>query len=162
MKKIVLALFLGSSLFACSLVELEADPSSSTVSQKQQRIKAEIVIPTDEADASLLLAGTTNKQWKTIDFTLSNSVSDCRLDDEITFNANGTYSFSRGANSCLGEDNRSRRVGAWEFDFENNRLIFDKGTSREYVSEIIGFNSGELRLKGSYFNLEIRGVFQVK
>ncbi|MDB4061527.1 hypothetical protein N8371_02175 [Vicingaceae bacterium] len=106
----------------------------------------------------------TSKEWKTVDFTLanSNSMKDFRLDDQMTFNVNGTDEFYRGAKSCGAEDSRSsRRIGSWEIDIENKKLIFDKDQSNEYISEIIALYATQLRLKGSYFYLEIRGSFEV-
>ena len=164
MKKIVIALLVVSCFYACELVELEADPASSNVGTAQQKIVAGDITANTEAEAIDFLTGSSEKVWKTVDFTLStsNSMTDCRLDDEMIFNAHGSYEFFRGLKACGGEDNRSRRIGSWEIDFDNRKLIFDKGNTMEYVSEIIALRDNEFRLKGSYFNLEVRGLFQVK
>lgn len=165
MKNFVILFTVCFGLLSCELENLDSDP---TVTAQQEDLSQQIPIGLIDAsnlqEANLLLADSVQKEWKTLEFTLANStaMTDCRLDDEMIFNSNGTYQFSRGLKSCGGEDNRSRRTGLWEIDFDNNKLIFDKGTSMEYTSEVIGLNESELRLKGSYFNLEVRGRFQVK
>ena len=76
----------------------------------------------------------------------------------MTFNANGTYQYN-GGTLCNAEDNLQTRIGSWVIDFQSNLIIFDKGTSDEYKAEIISLTENELRLKGKYLNLEIRGRY---
>lgn len=77
----------------------------------------------------------------------------------MIFLPDGTYQYSGGSNLCGAEDNRSSRIGNWEIDFSNSKIIFDRGTNNEYQADVIGLNEDELRVVGSYSGMEVRGLY---
>lgn len=166
MKKIFLACIAIATLTtACEIEELD-DTQAQTPAQSQT--DEEVVVtdftPSSKVEAESILTGQTEREWVTKDFTLAgtSSLTSCRLDDEMTFNSNGSYSYLRGE-SCGGEDDGSaQRVGSWELNFDTRTVIFDRGTNLEYTANIVGLTDTEVSLKGSYFNLEVKGVFSIK
>ena len=165
MKKIFLVCIVFASFTACELEELDDMQGQA---QTQENSNDQVVVdnlftPKSKIEAESILTGANQKEWITTSFTLggSSTVGSCRLDDEMTFNSNKTYFYLRGA-SCLGEDTQAQRTGSWELNFDTRKIIFDSGTSSEYTAAITGLTDSEIRLQGSYFNLEIKGVFTIK
>lgn len=120
-----------------------------------------IVVATDSVNFRMLLTDSVFKEWKTSLFTLAGSTTftDCRLDDIMLLFKDGTYNY-QGGKLCGAEDNEMNRNGSWELDYSNKKIYFDKGSSNEYVAEVIGLLNNELRVKGAYMGMEIRGLYK--
>ena len=122
---------------------------------------------TDSSNFRMLLTDTISKTWNTTLFTLAGSdmFTSCRLDDSFIFFADGTYEYF-GGNLCGAEDNKRNKIGNWELDYTARKVYFDRGTSNEYIADVIGLQKDELRVKGTYnylgSNMEVRGLYSTK
>lgn len=158
--KILIALTAGF-LTACNVSESYSPILDNTTDLDENKIAAVSFEVNSKAEAEMVLTNGSERTWKTANFTLSNStnLTECRNDDKFEFNSNGTYTYDGGVTLCNAEDSKRIKIGSWRIDFENSKLIFDEGTNQEYIADVIGLNSEEIRLKGKYFNLEIRGRY---
>lgn len=147
---------------ACEVVELNSPNNGSN--EENELIGNGQIDASDSVTFRRKISGTNDKNWITAEFTLagSDNLTFCRLDDKMIFNDNGSYTYNGGNTLCGAEDNRRVRTGTWELDYKNHKIIFDRGSSNEYIAEIIGLTDNEIRLKGSYFNLEVRGKYIVE
>ncbi|MBD99327.1 MAG: hypothetical protein CMO34_05745 [Verrucomicrobia bacterium] len=169
MKKLnqnITAILLIVGMLACTVVENEEEvtPNTGSDTENKSGIGNSPVLLADSLDLVSKIAGDNIKVWTSNRFTLSGSTlfTSCRLDDIMTFNRDGSYRYDGGSQLCGAEDNRRIRTGRWTSDFDNKRIIFDKGSSREYTADIIGFSDTELRLRGSYMSMEVRGEYQAQ
>lgn len=155
------------ALFAvsCNVVEL-TKPEGATDAEGNRITKVEpaAIEATDVASFTKLIADSSSKSWEASFFTLAGSTqfTNCRLDDIMIFSTDGTYLYNGGTNLCGAEDSRASRNGTWEIDYDRKMVYFDKGTSREYVAEVIGLKNDEIRLKGVYMGMEVRGLYSFK
>lgn len=110
------------------------------------------------------LHGGKDKTWVTVGFYLEGltGFQDCRLDDKFVFSGDGTYRYDGGKKLCGGEDNKRIKTGVWEKMEKKKMLVFNKGTSYEYVAKIVSSEDGFLILTTSYHGLEVKGVYQSK
>lgn len=147
---------------ACEVVELDS-PNNNDGTDNSKIGKGNIEA-TDSITFRTKITGTTNKSWVTNEFTLADSdnLTFCRLDDQLQFNADGTYRYDGGNQLCGSEDNQRIKTGTWELSYNSNAITFDKGTSKEYSAEVIALTENEIRLKGNYFNFEVRGKYTVQ
>lgn len=145
---------------SCKVVELE----SESTNEVNEIIGSTAIASNDSLTMVTYISGTMTKSWNTSEFTLMNAtnMTSCRLDDIMIFNTDGTYRYDGGSNLCGAEDNQKVRIGQWVLDHINKRIIFDKGRTHEYVAQIIGLDDNEIRLKGSYFNFEVRGKYKAQ
>ncbi|MCH2214955.1 MAG: hypothetical protein MK086_07270 [Flavobacteriales bacterium] len=159
MKK-YLSLILGIAVLSTGCNGSEEDEPSNSSSSKELNIEAAAFLATDSTSMKNLIDAGVGKTWSTLAFTLAGSTAfqSCRLDDEMEFNTDGTYTF-RAGETCGAEDNQEVRVGTWEVNFQNETCIFDKGSSREITATVIGLSEDEFRLSGSYMMMEVRGIF---
>ena len=155
--------FLALFAFACSTAgEDEEEPVAALDAAGNMITKVEdgSIAATDSMIFRTLLTDSVSKTWNTSLFTLGGSTTftNCRLDDVMLFFTDGTYTY-QGGQLCGAEDNQQNRDGSWEIDYTNRLIIFDKGTSNEYTAEVIGLQEDELRVKGSYMGMEVRGLY---
>jgi len=150
-----------SSFIACSDEEENTPVGTDGNGNVVTKVDDGTIEATDSANFRLLLTDSTSKRWTTSLFTLSGSTTytDCRLDDIMVLFSDGTYDYN-GGQLCGAEDNMTNRTGSWELDYSNKKIYFDKGTSEEYEAEVIGLTENELRLKGSYMVMEVRGLYK--
>lgn len=155
MNRLVFAIFASLLIFtACN----DSDDDGET---RPPCIESSDFNPIDSAEFKSFVDGDGEKIWSTVAFTLANrtTFTECRLDDKMTFNANGTYFYERGE-SCGAEDNAQSEIsGTWEVNFEDRTITFDKDTSNEETGDVIGLSLEEIRMKSSYLLLEVRGIF---
>jgi len=159
MQKTLLLSTLALLVFAaCN--ESDDEPQDPANNSQDVAIQDGEVEAADATSFQMLIDNSGTKTWSASAFTLAGQTtfSDCRLDDEMVFNADGTYIYNGGAETCGGED-RQAQSGTWETDFDNLTIIFDKETTREETASVIGLNENEIRLKGSYMMMEVRGVY---
>ena len=154
-----LSLLLGIAILTigCDDSDDDSEPSGSST---DLIIEETAILATDSVTMKTLIDSGTEKTWSTSAFTLAGSTAfqSCRLDDEMEFSSDGTFTF-RAGQTCGAEDNQAVRVGTWEVNFENMACIFDKGSSREVTATVIGLSEDEFRLSGSYMMMEVRGIF---
>lgn len=165
MKKTLRPAFLYIVLLmgACNSFDKEAFDEGI---QDQQKPDYEVptTVPSTEIQFSTLLHGDLKNEWTPKEFTLEGLLGfqDCRLDDTMILNVDGTYQFDGGAMSCGGSDVASKS-GVYELDYDNRELIFDKGTSDEVQVKVTGLDQGIISLSGevSIFGIPmtIRGVY---
>ena len=162
-RKTVFFAFIITSFAACQLVELE-EPGPGETDSEAQLITGPTTVPADEATFLEYLHNGTDgmRTWSAKGFTLFGlrGFQSCRLDDEVSINADGTYTYDGGVELCGTEDNERTKSGTWELG-ENNTIIFDPGTDQAYEAKVTGLDQGEIVLSGTYLGLEIRGQYQV-
>jgi hypothetical protein len=148
---------------ACEVVDLES-PESDLSSDEKEQISSSNIKNTDSVSFRMLITGNQNKSWIANDFTLagSDNLTFCRLDDELKFNADGTYNYDGGSQLCGAEDDSRIKSGTWKVLYSENKILFDEGLSNEYSADIIGLSESEIRLKGNYFTMEVRGKYSKK
>ncbi|MCZ4410221.1 lipocalin family protein [Cryomorphaceae bacterium 1068] len=152
----VLALFIFA---ACN--ESEDEPQDPSNNSQDAAIQEGEVDATDAASFKMMIDAGDEKTWLASAFTLAGQTTftDCRLDDEMVFNVDGTYIYNGGNDLCGAEDNAQVKSGTWEIDFENRSIIFDKESNNEETAEVIGLSENEIRLQGSYMMMQVRGVY---
>ncbi len=158
MKKVLLALSVSALIFAgCN----ESDDDAPSNTATDNTIGEADIIAGDSLEFKTLIDGGDTKMWMASGFTLAGltTFTDCRLDDEMVLNANGTCMYNGGMNLCGAEDNQQVKSGTWELDFANTTILFDKGTSREEAALVIGLSENEIRLDGTYMFMEVRGIY---
>ncbi len=156
----ILSIVLGIS--SCELASLD-DPiveGEEGQEQEEDRVTGPSTIPSIE-EFEMLFHGGSEKIWAGEAFTLAgfDGFQDCRLDDVITINADGTYLYDGGGTLCGAEDNEQTRNGTWRIVNEGDNIIFDEGTSREYQADVVGIVQDSITLSGDYLGLEINGLY---
>jgi len=164
MNRIITSCILVSSFFiACEVVDLnESDPIQSiNGSQPSSQIEAAPIMAADSNEVASILTGNNIKNWSTTRFTLSGStrMTNCRIDDNMSFFKNGTFRYDGGDILCGAEDSRRIKNGRWAISFDSKTILFREDNGDEYTATIIGLNDKEIRLRGSYFKMEVKGVY---
>lgn len=157
---LVVALAVGIS--SCGLATLD-DPITDREEgeeQEEQRVTGPSTIPS-VAEFENLFHGGSEKTWAGEAFTLAgfDGFQDCRLDDLITVNSDGTYNYDGGNTLCGAEDSEQTRTGTWSIINDGNNILFDEGTNREYTADVVGLVSDSITLSGDYLGLEINGLY---
>lgn len=155
-------LLLSATLFlvaSCSLVELD-EPGPTAPVDAPEGIPATVVEFTE------LLVGDDSRVWRALTFELEgmSGFQSCRLDDTFTFFADGTYRYDGGEVLCQGADDTRIKTGIWELDLDNRQLIFDRGTSIAYTSNIGGLDNNRIQLTGQVDifgqQMDIEGIYE--
>lgn len=155
-----LQLFLFAALLALvSCNESDDEPQSG--GNPESNIDGSEIMANDSIELKMAIDGGSERAWSADAFTLAGSTSftSCRLDDVMQFNADGTYVYDGGEVLCGAEDDQFVKTGTWEIDFENQRILFDLGTSNQTAATIIGLSDNELRVQGTYMMLDVRGIY---
>jgi len=152
------ALFLIS---ACSIVDIADEDQLVNEENASQVDLGSGSLPTDEASFLQMLHSNSSKVWTAKEFTIEgfSNFLNCRLDDTITLNSDGTYSYSGGEILCGGEDVREK-TGTWMVDFSNSLLIIDPTLETETSAEVVTLETGLVTLTGMYTST-IFGVFDL-
>lgn len=156
------ALLLVAAISSCNLATLD-DPiveGEEQLEEEEDRVTGPDEIPA-LAEFETLLHGDSAKIWAGAAFTLAgfDGFQDCRLDDVMTVNADGTYTYDGGNDLCGAEDNERTRTGTWRILNDGNNILFDEGTERQYEADVVGLVSDTIRLSGDYLGLEINGLY---
>ena len=115
---LVLTIFVGS----CELVELEQAPTIG-----EESIVGPTTVPAGESEFLMMFANNGSKTWSATGFTLIGleGFQDCRLDDKITINSDGTYAYDGGELLCFGGDNDRFKTGTWKKVTGETKIQFD-------------------------------------
>ena len=148
---------------SCTLASLD-DPIGETeggLEQSQNKINGPNTVPNTIEEFETILSGEDGRVWGGKAFTLAgfNGFQDCRLDDEVTINFDGTYLYDGGRTLCGGEDNRRNRKGTWRITDDGANILFDEGTSIECLANVVGLTQDSLSISGSYAELEVKGLY---
>lgn len=152
--------FLLLFITACSLVELDEPLDEDPM----DGIDIPTTRPTTIEAFNMAFHGGSERSWTAISFQLAgfDGFQGCRLDDTMMINADGTYEYDGGENLCGAEDDTRMKTGTWEVINGGRNVLFDQGTSNEYMAEVNGFENGVIALSGQYVGLEIMGVYRIK
>ena len=145
---------------ACSIVDLDEGSTDPGNSSSQVDLGSGS-LPDDEASFLLMLHNDSSKVWSAKEFTIEgfDNFLNCRLDDTITLNSDGTYSYSGGGNLCGGEDVREK-TGDWIVDFDESLLIIDPNIGTETSAKIVTLET-ELITLTSMYTSTVFGVFDI-
>lgn len=159
MTKVFFVLF--SCVFLFASCESSMDEASNSANDDSVTIENAEIVAMDEAEFKSIIDGDGEKVWSASAFTLAGltTFTACRLDDSMTFKSDGIYEYNGGQVLCGAEDNAFTKTGTWEVNFADQAIIFDRGSSNEEVGEVIGLTENEIRLKGSYLLMEVRGIY---
>lgn len=155
---------LGLVLVAATMVSCELTTLKEPSEVDQVTIFEPEVFPQTMAEYRAELHGETSKKWTNTTFTLGgmDGFQDCRLDDTININGDGTYTYDGGDILCGAEDNEQSRTGTWEIINGGANIIFDKGTEREYEANVTGLQDNTLAIEGKYLGLTVKGIYSAK
>lgn len=147
---------------SCELATLDEPTAEGEQGEEQEEER--VTGPTTRpaaAEFEQLFHGGSEKVWAGEAFTLAgfNGFQDCRLDDQITINSDGTYLYDGGNTLCGAEDNEQTRNGTWRIINDGENIIFDEGTNREYQADVVGLVQDSITLSGDYLGLEINGLY---
>lgn len=151
----LLTLFLVSS---CSLIELEQPVNGELNSTGS--VVGPNSLPGSTEVTSGMLSGESGKSWKAEAFTIMgfSGMLQCRIDDRIMINSDGTFDFDGGEILCGAEDNMKLREGLWSVGETGTEINFTLGND-VFQADIQGFVEDSLLLTGSYAGLEIQGLY---
>lgn len=161
LQNVLLGVIVSFSL-ACEVSEDSLPAVVDSSGNEVSEVNEADILANDSINFRTLLSDTTSKTWDASFFTLLGMEQPCRFDDVIVFIEDGTYQYSSGPNLCGAEDNQSSRTGTWEINYSTETIVFDKGSSDEYTADVIGLSEDELRLKGTYMGMEVRGLYSTK
>ncbi len=155
---IILLVALATS---CDLIELQQPPA--VLRADDMTNSGPLSLPATRNEAEGLFAGNQGKTWQAIGFTLMGieGMLECRIDDRITIDTNGTFLFDGGDNLCGAEDNKKNRSGEWEINENASEIIFNLD-GKNYTAQITGLVEDTISLSGSYLGLEINGLYIVE
>ncbi|MEM9298700.1 MAG: hypothetical protein AAGA64_09945 [Bacteroidota bacterium] len=155
----VLLLFFVFWATSCEITQLNQPDDEEEIDV----VEGPTVAPTSTAEFENLFHGGSQRSWKTISFTFMGvgGIQDCRLDDSMTINADGTYEYDGGANLCGAEDSERVRTGTWEVTNDGRNIVFDSGTVNEYTADVTGAEDDQIALSGQYIGLNVSGVYQI-
>ena len=145
---------------SCEIVDIKIEEGMDE--GEKQLIYGPSQIPSEEETIALFLHRGNAKFWTSEGFTLSgvSGFQQCRLDDVIVLKEDGTYQYNGGEILCGAEDNQKLKTGTWEINFdEGTLLIFNPGTQNEYQALVTGLEENTIVLSGSYFGLEVQGIY---
>ena len=125
--------------------------------------------PTDSAVVFTMLTDGSSKTWGADDFLLEgmgiSTSQSCRLDDQITFNADGTFLYNSGDWLCGAEDNSEMRSGTFSVDLseEDPVILFQgiEGFGNTSFSGKIWTLEEDLIVISSVYNSQVFGSFEV-
>jgi len=153
MKTTIYLISLVFILASCSGKEEDNDPINNEPTQQENSY------PADESTAYQNMHQGSDKTWVARDFNLSTvGTQDCRLDDQITFFSDMTYSYNNGSTKCGGDV--SDKEGKYEIDYEDKLLIFDGGTSDERVADIVSLSDNRIVVTGGWSIYQIKATFE--
>ncbi|MEP5611521.1 MAG: hypothetical protein ABJP45_04695 [Cyclobacteriaceae bacterium] len=146
---------------ACSIVDLDNEDLTNPGNNSSQVDLGSGSIPDDEASFLQMLHNNSSKVWTAKEFTIEgfDNFLNCRLDDTITLNSDGTYSYNGGGNLCGGEDVREK-TGNWVIDFSEGLLIIDPNIGSETSAKIVTLETGLVTLTSMYTST-VFGVFDI-
>ena len=146
--------------YSCGIVSLD---ESNPEIENTESISISNSFPLDKSSLNTALTNQTSKAWNVTGFTLggSSSFQECRLDDTLTLNANGTYDYNGGNLLCGAEDNEKNKSGSWEVDFESRTLYFDRGTDKQIETFIEACEGSKVVVSTQYFGMEVLGRFEI-
>lgn len=158
MKLFYIAALMISSItfFSCGVVE-----GDLTEQENSTDLLFEDVFPTSAIDANTILRGNVVKSWETTAFKIEsvNGYQECRLDDKISLDGDGTYSYDGGTMLCGAEDNEKVRTGTWTLDVESRILTLDEGEGNEFTLYVESLVESEIVVSTSYYGLAVLGKF---
>ena len=116
-----------------------------------------------EADLMIALANDETKKWEATGFTMQliDNFQSCRLDDVLSLNNNGTYNYDGGNVLCGAEDNERLKSGVWELNYQERKLIFDRGTSEEVELYIEEASDTKVIVSSTYMQLKVVGRYEI-
>jgi len=144
------------SFGACDVVSID---SGMLPSESENSIVFEDLYPTSVANAHSVLTGAGSRSWSVSSFTIENisGFQQCRLDDQIVMNTDGSFAYDGGGLLCGAEDSDQLKSGTWSLDYTTRTLTFvpDIGDQIElYVETLTG---QEVVFSTSYIGLDILG-----
>ena len=154
-------LIIAGILFTTSCEIVEIAPVEAIDEEETPLIQGPSQTLSDEETFAFYLHGGNTKSWAAQGFTISgiSGFQQCRLDDNMVLGEDGTYQYDGGETLCGAEDNQRLKTGTWEIEFDESMLIFNKGTQIEYQVIVSGLDENTIVLDGTYFGLEIRGIY---
>lgn len=140
---------------SCQVIELE--PLSNEVNIASLTPTS---MPSSNVEAASMLHDDSEKIWQAVAFKFleMEGTLDCRADDKITLNSDGTYIYDGGDLLCGAEDNEKLRSGVWNIDDQGNRVTFSFEGS-EFFAQVDGFSPDTIALTSAYMGLEITGIY---
>lgn len=147
------------SFTSCELTTLD-EPGAEMENEIMEVFEPQTV-PSTIAEFETMFHGNSQLTWSATSFTLAGfeGFQNCRLDDMIIVNADGTYEYDGGDVLCGAEDSQQNRTGTWEIMDNGNNILFDRGTNREYTARVNGLDDNTISLSGEYLGLEIKGIY---
>jgi len=167
--RLVLVGVLGLSILSCELTELDSIETAELVTDTGAGEIEEVdehnipsSVPADQAETLEFLTNSSSKIWNAASFTLQglDGFQQCRLDDVIVFDSDGSYVYDGGEELCGAEDDTIARVGEWTLSSDGTTLTLNQGTSDEFTAQIIGLVEDRIALSTAYMGLEVIGVYQ--
>lgn len=145
---------------SCDVVEF----AQTAAEDRASLIVEPTTLPASEVELEQAFHGGDTRIWQTISFSFANidGLQECRLDDQMTINADGTYEYDGGNTLCNGADNQRNKTGTWEITNQGKNILFNAGRQDEYLADVTGFDDDLLAISGQYMGLTIRGIFQMK
>ena len=117
-----------------------------------------VEFPTSETAFNTSISNNNSKIWGEADFELAGvGVQDCRHDDLMTLNSDGTYSYDNGSLTCGADE--ATKAGTWEANYSAKTIVFDKGESDEYSATIVSLTEKTFKLKGKWSGMDISGTY---
>ncbi|NMM47345.1 lipocalin family protein [Marinigracilibium pacificum] len=144
---------------SCELTELDSGPEDMNGS--------EITLPTDKPASATefneLFHGNNQKEWIPIVFTIASieGMQDCRLDDQININSDGTFTYDGGNQLCGAEDDSRMKAGTWRITEDLSTIVFTED-SNQYFANVEALVSDTLVVSGSYFGIRLKGAYILK
>lgn len=153
-------MILGVGIMACEVTQLDQPSDEEEVEMIQEPTK----LPSSAEELESAFHGGDQRTWQTVSFTFMGvgGIQDCRLDDQMTINVNGTYEYDGGAVLCGAEDDERIRTGTWSVTNNGRNIVFDAGTVNEYTADVTGLENDMIAISGQYIGLNISGIYQVR
>ena len=142
---------------SCGVVSLDEQVRSESIQISTSEY------PMTEADLMIALANDETKKWEATGFTMQliDNFQSCRLDDVLSLNNNGTYNYDGGNVLCGAEDNERLKSGVWELNYQERKLIFDRGTSEEVELYIEEASDTKVIVSSTYMQLKVVGRYEI-
>lgn len=144
--------------FACSVVSLD---SGLVPLGPDDSIIFEDIYPASAEVANDILTGSSTRSWSSKSFTIEeiSGLQQCRLDDQIVIDMDGTFSFDGGDLLCGAEDNTKIKNGSWALDYTARTITFTPADSDPIALYIEMLTGTEIVISSSYVGLEVVGKF---
>jgi hypothetical protein len=157
-------LFVVLMINACTIVEIEdnQDSENGVITLTQGAIIGTGTIPTETSDFTNFLHGQGSKTWTAEEFSIEgmDGFLNCRLDDQVTLNSDGTYLYDGGERLCGAEDNQRIRTGIWSYNADSHELILEPGSDQEVIGTVKHLTNNELIITSRYES-RLFGSFEV-